>query len=924
MDIILNTNHKKFVCSNLEDSKLIGIAGGGKTTMIIYKIIHHFTTKHFKSKSDFLILTFSKKTKSDFLLKGNKIQKNLFTGDNVRTFYSLAGTIIQKLSEKQCTSLQLTIVSAINAINKSSKNHLTKVKCLKNVKAIIIDDAQDMSNIQYELLLEIKKKLNTCIILIGDPNQNIYQFQNGTDKYLMEFNGTEHFIVENNRSTPEITNFINYFRPWNTKFPNMISTLKSINKKPIVFTGTHNDICMRILNEIKNTKFPFENIAIIGPIKKSGEKSPKFSLQKITNFLNKHNIKFTKHYNDKTHDQEYINDDIAIEKDKINIFTIYGSKGLEFDKVILVNFQFKTFGKTPSQEEYNMFKYLWYVALSRAKCELLICADCNSACYNELQICPLNTYVIEGDEVIFKPLSFDQQNDQYENIVSMLNNKKYFDEKNLSALLSAINITELTSKLYHIYSNIKYESKHQEIIIHFLKYVFEYHYCLFSLNQLNFVTKMETFIENIILINSKHQQALVNILAKSNIDITDIITLSNLEPYKNKFTSSEKKLYEIIKHHVKHDHNKKFSLVVNKDFSSIFNNDVCLDKKAISETCNNIKIGNDVIWNIFKLCLFENQCNNETKYFWNSIEEFKDYLAKLKIYIDKIIMLSAVYALRSPNCKFNIKVTHPNITMFGMIDIIFNDIIVFVEFTDDKNITNCVTKQLMCFLSYHCLHNKWDSKKCVEIWNLKTGVKHKIKFNSQFRNIDVSMFITEVSKKKLKDMVFVYDLETTGLDVKTCEIIERYFHELCHDETYTDGVICPKSIVPQLILDITGISKKELKYGEDVKLFCARMNKIMETCISPLFIAHNGNVFDHQIMRNNNYLDSTCKYLDSRMIIRQLSQNRVKNQTLFETYNIVMGKQFGGKAHRAKADVIMLLDIFEKLHIDEYELLKLA
>ena len=75
-------------------------------------------------------------------------------------------------------------------------------------------------------------------------------------------------------------------------------------------------------------------------------------------------------------------------------------------------------------------------------------------------------------------------------------------------------------------------------------------------------------------------------------------------------------------------------------------------------------------------------------------------------------------------------------------------------------------------------------------------------------------------------------------------------------------------------------------------------------------------------MRNNNLLTYDCKFLDSRIMIRQMSHNRVKNETLSDIYNIVMNKQFEGKAHRAKADVIMLLDIFNELHINEQMLLK--
>ena len=60
--------------------------------------------------------------------------------------------------------------------------------------------------------------------MIGDPNQNIYQFQNGSDQYLINHPGKNFKLIKNYRSTPHIVNFINYFRPWDKLTNKMIST----------------------------------------------------------------------------------------------------------------------------------------------------------------------------------------------------------------------------------------------------------------------------------------------------------------------------------------------------------------------------------------------------------------------------------------------------------------------------------------------------------------------------------------------------------------------------------------------------------------------------------------------------------------------------------------------------------------------------
>ena len=46
----------------------------------------------------------------------------------------------------------------------------------KKLKVIFVDEAQDISFIQYDLINKLSKFLNCPVIMVGDPNQNIYQF----------------------------------------------------------------------------------------------------------------------------------------------------------------------------------------------------------------------------------------------------------------------------------------------------------------------------------------------------------------------------------------------------------------------------------------------------------------------------------------------------------------------------------------------------------------------------------------------------------------------------------------------------------------------------------------------------------------------------------------------------------------------------
>jgi superfamily I DNA/RNA helicase len=269
-----------------------------------------------------------------------------------------------------------------------------------NLKVIFVDEAQDISDIQYKFILKISKLTNSALVLIGDPNQNIYQFQNGSDKYLLNHPGPKYTLIKNYRSTPHIVNFINNFRPWNSLTEKMVSTKEDtdiFNKKPVIFTGKIDEIIKDIVNKILNSPFPKEQIAIIGPVKKSKPYNDSYTnigLSLFTNLLNEYDIKYIKHYEDINKEENVDYNDLKKKEDHINLFTIHGSKGLEFHQVFLINFHFATFGIQPTEEKYRELKYLWYVGLSRSSFDLNIYIDKNKNPWNDLKDCPSGTYTV--------------------------------------------------------------------------------------------------------------------------------------------------------------------------------------------------------------------------------------------------------------------------------------------------------------------------------------------------------------------------------------------------------------------------------------------------------------------------------------------------------------------------------------------------
>lgn len=227
---------------------LIGIPGGGKTRSIIGKINHLLSEGEITKGNQVLIVTFSRMASQDFLLKSQEFllkscdfdkksqvsqtTKNILNSTNVRTIHSVAGSLY-----KDSKSIKTCILGAHKAMSDAYAADSTfrpDHRCFSKLKYIFVDEAQDISEVQYKFISLLAKINNARLILVGDPNQSIYQFQGGSDKWLMEHPGARVVLRRNYRSTDEIIRFCDALRPWAGE------TAKSTisGAKPHIFCGT--------------------------------------------------------------------------------------------------------------------------------------------------------------------------------------------------------------------------------------------------------------------------------------------------------------------------------------------------------------------------------------------------------------------------------------------------------------------------------------------------------------------------------------------------------------------------------------------------------------------------------------------------------------------------------------------------------------
>lgn len=426
------------------DTKLIACAGSGKTRCIIGRILYLIKNGLY-NKNSILILTFSRFTQQDFIRKLNELDKeNIVLKDNVSTIDSFAKKIIDKNNKVDVSLLSYKFMKYL--VNTSDKE-LKENKDLTSYETIFIDESQDLNLTQFTILSSLKTKLNITLNLIGDPNQNIYQFRKSTDKYLREFIAEEFLLTVNFRSHKNIVDFSKALRPIQT---NITAYKNKLDVLPyFIFSQNEKDVennLIQIIKIYKERGIDLKDVAILSPIRgrmKGFGKSNGLCL--VTNILSKHHIKFKQFYDENTEEES---DKVLYEQKSsyLNILTYMGSKGLEWKHVILIDANLCLINKSKFDlDRHNSDQYLLYVACSRAIEGMIIMTSYNittsrGITYNInpwFERIPKNLYeVSDGFEQIKYP-SLQFKNDIFiDNSVTKIISK--FNEETLDYLCNII------------------------------------------------------------------------------------------------------------------------------------------------------------------------------------------------------------------------------------------------------------------------------------------------------------------------------------------------------------------------------------------------------------------------------------------------------------------------------------------------------
>jgi hypothetical protein len=443
------------------DTKLKACAGSGKTQVLILKNIF-LLENNIYNNNEILLLVFGRMAQNDIVNRAKQVDNNnLINKDLIMTIDSLSKYIIDDNNRIDVSLLSykfMLYLQNTNGDDLKQNNKLNKIKC------IFIDEAQDLNEIQYNILVLLKEKLDIVLNFIGDPNQNIFQFRNSESKYFINFKAKEFVLTVNFRSHTEIINFSNKLRPEQT---HQIKSSKGyIDMKPTFYEGDFEFLLVNLIFELKE-KSNLSDIAILSPVKGKIGINYSNGLCLVSNILSRYNIDFIQYYDESKEEVNNNNITYNPESNKIALMTICGSKGLQWKHVILIGMKtslinYYCFTEKQHLDERNLL----YVSSSRAIDTLSIIVEANKksmSLNNWFGEIDSSDYEIHSEnnftELKFPTIKYNNEKLFDNRITRIIENIPLIELNNISIMLDYDNLEKNVNKIYdYTFNKIEYVS----------------------------------------------------------------------------------------------------------------------------------------------------------------------------------------------------------------------------------------------------------------------------------------------------------------------------------------------------------------------------------------------------------------------------------------------------------------------------------
>lgn len=417
VEIKLTEEQKQVVFTDQESNVLvIASAGSGKTSTTICRIKHLIDNG--VPESSIILTTFTRDSCNDmrdklFDIMGYKADILIGTIDSISKQFteSRDRDIGASQNMKHVSEYSYDFVKLL----RSNRSFFTKYKYL------FIDEIQDINDVQFDIINEFYKN-GVKIFGVGDDSQNIYSFRGSNVEYILNF--CKHFentktfkLTYNFRSTSQIVDFANACMENSFKqIPKKMVSIKQGACKPSIMyfqsNANQNAMIVKKIQEYLSNGVDEHEIAILSPTNNN--------LYLVEELLTKSGINNI--YLDGKADVRTLK-----KQGHVCLATIHKSKGLEWEKVFMVNMSDDCIPRIKNPKNIEEDRRLFYVGVTRPKTDLNIF-------YVGTQMSPFVTrYVGEIDKTYYS-----WENFQPEYIVGKSENDFTYVEKSVTKLVEML------------------------------------------------------------------------------------------------------------------------------------------------------------------------------------------------------------------------------------------------------------------------------------------------------------------------------------------------------------------------------------------------------------------------------------------------------------------------------------------------------
>lgn len=201
LDVVKDKEHDKI---------LVGAGpGSGKTRVLVHKVAALLTMEDIKT-DQFLMLTFSRPAALEFKQRLHQLIGSAAYRIAIFTYHGYAFRLLGKPGDLQ-SSAQV-IAQATEAL----RNEDIPTGSVKAKSVIMVDEYQDINEQEYAFLQElIRIAEEVRIIVVGDDDQNIYEFRGSSVAFMHRFRQQQqayfYSLTKNYRACANLVDFSNAF-----------------------------------------------------------------------------------------------------------------------------------------------------------------------------------------------------------------------------------------------------------------------------------------------------------------------------------------------------------------------------------------------------------------------------------------------------------------------------------------------------------------------------------------------------------------------------------------------------------------------------------------------------------------------------------------------------------------------------------------